>query len=181
LFVDKGSVFVKNYNSDYIPILNADPKTFRMVAVGPGFDTYMRDKDRVYHPVFGVKGELLYVEAVGDLHIDDVKIIFGTIFEQNEKIYYFSLLDSNPVEVSNVNVTNFSSLKGSENLLFSDGEKVFFYNPNTLRLSILVGADPLNTKILSADFYSLKPKITLSIKDKIYIFNDKFELEESKK
>lgn len=139
-FTDKDSVFLINKENKIVPVSDADMATFERVT-GPiddtfrkGLHSYIRDKSHRYY--FSPSGTVLPIQ---DIDINSMKKIFGTIYEQNNAVYYTTLTDPSPIKLEGVDPKEFKPISKTWNLLFTDGKKIFSYHPGTLQIKEIPG------------------------------------------
>lgn len=139
-FRDKDTVFVINKKNKIVAVTGADMATFERIAdsaddaFGKSLHSYIRDKNHLYY--FSPSGAVLPIQ---NIDIDSMKKIFGTIYEQNNAIYYTTLDDSYSTKLDGIDPKEFRPIPTTWNLLFTDGKKIFLYHPRTLQVKEIPG------------------------------------------
>lgn len=139
-FTDKDSVFLVNKEHKIVPVSDVDMATFERVTdpiddtFHKGLHSYIRDKSHRYY--FSPSGTVLPIQ---NIDINAIKKIFGTIYEQNNAVYYTTLTDPSPLKLEGVDPKEFKPISKTWNLLFTDGKKIFSYHPGTLQIKEIPG------------------------------------------
>lgn len=134
-FTDKDSAFLVNKEHKIVPVTDADIATFQRVTDSiddtfrKGLHSYIRDKNHRYY--FSPSGAVLPIQNIDS---NSIRKIFGTIYEQNNAVYYTTLTDPSPIKLEGVDPKEFKPISKTWNLLFTDGKKIFSYHPGTLQI-----------------------------------------------
>lgn len=167
-FTDKDSVFLVNKEHKIVPVTDADIATFQRVTDSmddtflKGLHSYIRDKNHRYY--FSPSGAVLPIQNIDS---SSIRKIFGTIYEQNNNVYYTTLTDPSPIKLEGVDPREFKPISKTWNLLFTDGKKIFSYHPSTLQIKEIPGITNDTFKVY------LPKKVDYPNENDVLIFGDK--------
>lgn len=128
-FKDKRSVYwYDTATSQFKQVKGADPQTFRLVSLQNG--EYARDKQSAYYI-----NDQHEIQKIKNLDLTKIKILFATVYQVKNKLYYFNPTFPEPILVGS-EPGPLSPLDRGMNL-FVGKKAVYYFNKEQLTLSVL--------------------------------------------